>query len=454
MTPHPVILCPRRPGFADRDRLWTFARAEWSLRVPEVPIYEGHHLEGPFNRSAAVNAAAELAGDWTAALIIDGDVLLDGHLARAALDLAEATDGPVLAYHERIHLTRKGTAKIVGGFRGNWRSAGMVEKTFVDSCSSAIAVSRPLWDAVGGFDELFSGWGWEDVAFRCAAETVSGRELVKLAGHLWHLHHVVSSGNNPAEETFRRNRARGETYRAARYELEPMRELLEEAAAARGVELVELGTARRPGPSSSSPTGIPRILHRTVPAERAPEVDAWWKTAKDLHPGWTFMSHEDPLDPADWPETGDLWPRCHSGAQKAGLIRLEALYRWGGIYLDSDVELFRSLEPLLGVDAFAGFEDPKVIPDAVLGARPGHPAFAVMLEKARESILAGGLSWASGPGVTNTVLRDRPDVLLLPPGSFYPYHYSRKDEDRDLDHRALSPWAFGAHHWRHSWAGA
>ena len=65
-----------------------------------------------------------------------------------------------------------------------------------DACSSAVVVTRKTWDAVGGFDERFVGWGWEDVAFRCAVETVTGRELTKIASTCWHLFHITSSGNN------------------------------------------------------------------------------------------------------------------------------------------------------------------------------------------------------------------------------------------------------------------
>jgi hypothetical protein len=53
--------------------------------------------------------------------------------------------------------------------------------------------------------------------------------------------------------------------------------------------------------------------------------------------------------------------------------------------------------------------------------------------------------------VTTEVFRHRYDMLLLPPGSFYPYHYSIKQyADRDQV-RKENPWAFCAHHWAHSW---
>jgi hypothetical protein len=47
------------------------------------------------------------------------------------------------------------------------------------------------------------------------------------------------------------------------------------------------------------------------------------------------------------------------------------------------------------------------------------------------------------------VLPNRDDVALLPPGSFYPYHYTERHR-RHEDH-AAAPWTFGAHHWAASW---
>ena len=88
-------------------------------------------------------------------------------------------------------------------------------------------------------------------------------------------------------------------------------------------------------PSRTARTdAIPRILHRVVP-EHSPEVaEQWWSRFGDLHPGWRRMTHRDPLDPADWPITSPHWDKVDSGAQLADLVRLEALYRWGGFYVD------------------------------------------------------------------------------------------------------------------------
>jgi hypothetical protein len=130
------------------------------------------------------------------------------------------------------------------------------------------------------------------------------------------------------------------------------------------------------------------------------------------------MTHRDPLDPAHWPLTSPHWAKVTSGAQLADLVRLEALLRFGGFYLDSDCEPFRPLDPLLGAEVVAAWEDERTIPNAVLGARPDHPAIRECLVQCIASLPRG--TWEAGPGVTTRVLGKRDDVLVLPPGSFYP----------------------------------
>lgn len=64
----------------------------------------------------------------------------------------------------------------------------------------------------------------------------------------------------------------------------------------------------------------------------------------------------------------------------ADYIRLYALYTEGGIYLDSDVEVFKSFDPFLNNTFFTGTEpyiiDDKVYYDlecAIMGSEKGHP---------------------------------------------------------------------------------
>jgi len=206
---------------------------------------------------------------------------------------------------------------------------------------------------------------------------------------------------------------------------------------------------------------IPSRIVRTVPTVTPPHVEAYWQTAVDLHPSWEHVTWRDPIPADQFPLTSPHWDACTSGAQLAGLIRLEDLYWRGGHYLDSDMELYRPLDSLSPLRGYAAWEDARVVPDAVLGFEREHPALRAMIGDAIANLGRG--AWESGPGVTTRHLSGRPDVLLLPPGAFFPYHYSIKrrfDPTRPDGRRrreqipADQPWAFGAHHWHHSWKGA
>lgn len=431
-----AILVPWRPGNSERQKLWDFTRAWWQRDHPTWTIHEAPGpLDGPFNRSAAINEAARAAGDWDVAVIIDADVIANADAVRNGVDIAQATGQMVVTHDERVMLSKVGARKVLDGYRGSWRAPAMVERVWLDSVSCSVVASRQLWDLVGGFDELFVGWGREDTAFRIAAETLTGKPLIRLSSELFHLWHPESPDARKTSPIRKANEQRHQRYVAARWNPDDVRALLEESRHMVGGEPLE-------------PTTIPRIMHRTVPAETADEVEVFWRRAQALHPGWAFRTYREPVDPASFPLTSDLWGRCQNGAQKAGLIRLEALYTHGGVYLDSDVEPFRSLEPLLHLPAFAAWEDETTVPDAVLGAKAGHPAFEAMISKARTAIEGGADAWLSGPGVTTETLPGRRDVLVLPPGSFYPHHYLEKAAAGE---RTSNPWVFVEHKWRHSW---
>lgn len=127
---------------------------------------------------------------------------------------------------------------------------------------------------------------------------------------------------------------------------------------------------------------------------------------------------------------------------------MEALYSTGGIYVDSDVRPVRPFDCLTGLKAFAGWEDNICVPDAVIGAEPYHPAIEEALAAACEKIEQGYGAWDSGPGVTTSIFPNRDDLLVLPPGAFYPHHYL---EQRMAGKRNSSPWVFCEHMWRGSW---
>lgn len=63
------------------------------------------------------------------------------------------------------------------------------------------------------------------------------------------------------------------------------------------------------------------------------------------------------------------------------VARIWALHRFGGIYMDTDVEVRRPLDPLLENETFAGFESAEYVGTCLLGATAGHPLFREMLRR-------------------------------------------------------------------------
>ncbi|MGL4850144.1 MAG: glycosyltransferase family 32 protein [Clostridium sp.] len=60
-------------------------------------------------------------------------------------------------------------------------------------------------------------------------------------------------------------------------------------------------------------------------------------------------------------------------------VRLYALYKYGGIYMDTDVELLKELDSYLKEEAFSGFERIDAIPTGIMGCKQGNKIFKEFL---------------------------------------------------------------------------
>ena len=93
---------------------------------------------------------------------------------------------------------------------------------------------------------------------------------------------------------------------------------------------------------------------------------------------------------------GNLWLgqtiECKKYAFAADYIRVYALYRYGGVYLDADVEITGSLDNFLTKRLFIGFDYQNDFEPAIIGAEAGHPWMKVLMEyySVRPFIQKGG----------------------------------------------------------------
>lgn len=127
---------------------------------------------------------------------------------------------------------------------------------------------------------------------------------------------------------------------------------------------------------------IPRIIHycwfgRGEKPRKIRTCMNSWK--KRLGSGYTFMEwNEDNFDLNRSKYAKEAY-EARKYAFVSDYVRLHALYHVGGIYLDTDVEVVKPLDPLLTHEAFSGFEDESFLQSGTMGARPGHPWIGKLL---------------------------------------------------------------------------
>lgn len=61
-------------------------------------------------------------------------------------------------------------------------------------------------------------------------------------------------------------------------------------------------------------------------------------------------------------------------------VRLFVLYRYGGIYMDTDLEILKSIDVFLKHEAFSGFEDDCHIPTAIMGSKVHNKWVKMLLD--------------------------------------------------------------------------
>lgn len=60
-------------------------------------------------------------------------------------------------------------------------------------------------------------------------------------------------------------------------------------------------------------------------------------------------------------------------------VRVKVLYEFGGIYMDTDVEVLKSLDVFLSLKAFSGFESKDRIPTGIMASEKNLPLFSKLM---------------------------------------------------------------------------
>lgn len=204
------VLVPRRNDHGHRDRLWRWALdVFWSRQRGYRPV-EGHHVEGPFNRSLALNLASDIAGNWDVAVIADSDAWVPPEQLAEAVQLARSSNRLVAAFTEVHEVGEKDTLELLSGNVTTTPDAERVRTRPLETQSVMLAVTRNVWEQVRGFDPKHVGWGGEDNSFWTACHVATGEPL-RVDGPAYTLWHQPATREHQP-----RNAQRFAKYRAAR----------------------------------------------------------------------------------------------------------------------------------------------------------------------------------------------------------------------------------------------
>lgn len=165
------VVIPYRFGGVEQ-RLWNMLEVVKHIRATGLRHFVSS-CDEPWSPGKARNEGVRRWADEATTLVFnDADTICPHEQIRDAVRLARDADGLVYAYDLYVRRNENGLSG---------------ETIFQAPSMGCVAMSRHTFDTVGGFDEGYVGWGYEDVDF---AQRCGGLWPIRRVGgpvyHLWH----------------------------------------------------------------------------------------------------------------------------------------------------------------------------------------------------------------------------------------------------------------------------
>lgn len=170
-------------------------------------------------------------------------------------------------------------------------------------------------------------------------------------------------------------------------------------------------------------------------------IESWKKQCPD----YTIIKwDEENFDIESHPFTERMYKE-RKFAFVADYVRLIALLKDGGIYLDTDMLLVQPLDGLLDTSLLLGKESEKFVSCGMIGAIPAHPFIETMRAK------YDTLNELKPNPVIMTELYNKmqpTNTIVMSPRAFYPYD---ADNIKSYKGQELDQDVYGVHLWNYSW---
>lgn len=114
--------------------------------------------------------------------------------------------------------------------------------------------------------------------------------------------------------------------------------------------------------------------------EKSDKIKKCMNSWREHMPDWTIKEWNEDNFNLDYNKFTRQSYDAKKYAFTSDVIRLYALYTEGGLYMDTDVEVFKPLDEFLNEPAFTGFESIGYPVCATMGAEKGNPLIKELLD--------------------------------------------------------------------------
>ena len=127
---------------------------------------------------------------------------------------------------------------------------------------------------------------------------------------------------------------------------------------------------------------IPKIIHycwfggNTLPDDALKYIESW----KNFCPDYEIIEWNEKNFDINCCEYVKEAYDAKKWAFITDYVRIWALYNFGGIYMDTDVEVIKPLDDVLDNEAFSGFESSLDVPTGIMGSVKGHAFMKKLLD--------------------------------------------------------------------------
>lgn len=221
------LVIPWRTDDGPRQRIFEWVLERWKILYgADIQLCVANSdPDLPFNRSQARNIGASRAWEHNIVIADADTVIMPGSIEQAFewIDKRGGYAHPFNWYHSLKQGPSESILDLDPGSDLTKPAPGMCDFV-MQSWAGAICMKLRDFYHVGGYDESFEGWGYEDTAFRYACETLLGMPFraKSFVMHLWHSE-PKRPGVTPGVDG---NKERMELYEACRGNKEAMQTLI------------------------------------------------------------------------------------------------------------------------------------------------------------------------------------------------------------------------------------